>query len=296
MRLSRAPLRRIKDAARRGVRHAKESAEDLKWMVRATIDPSLRYNPHIEWLFILTLPNAGSTALYKLLSSASSATSLHPRGEGQWLSARMSAPQRRWNPNYHPNYAVIRAIWLNEIARRGDGGTIVIEKSPPNMCRHQPLVAAFSLMKTNVITYTRDPYATCASWHRRYGRSGVAWEWGFDKQPESEAEYFEALGRLWVERMRMLDNALQIYELNIRYEDLCAAPAATIAKIAARVPGLADANPDILLEVKDYHAQRLTNMNEAQIGALSASQRAFLSAGLRDGASIIEKFGYNLLH
>ena len=151
-------------------------------------------------------------------------------------------------------------------------------------------------MKTNVITYTRDPYATCASWHRRYGRSGVAWEWGFDKQPESEAEYFEALGRLWVERMRMLDNALQIYELNIRYEDLCAAPAATIAKIAARVPGLADANPDILLEVKDYHAQRLTNMNEAQIGALSASQRAFLSAGLRDGASIIEKFGYNLLH
>lgn len=273
---------------------AREALREWRWIARAAFDPSLRANPDIEWLFILAMPNTGSTALAKLLASAGRAATLAPNGEGQWLVPSMVRPIKRWDPAYHPNYAVVRAVWLHELARRGRKRLVAIEKSPPNLCRYEALLKAFGVMKTSVVTYSRDPYATCASWHMRYGRDGVAADWGFDRTPTSELDYFEALGRLWARRATMLDRARRSYGCHIRYEDFCADPSAAIRKIAALVPALADANPAARVAVKDYEVQPIRDMNANQIARLSAAQIAAISAGLQEAAPTVENLGYKV--
>lgn len=238
------------------------------------------------------MPNAGSTALAKLLESAERAATLNPRAEGQWLLPSMHRPGKRWDPDYHPNYTVVRALWLHELARLEQKNVVVIEKSPPNLCRYEALLKAFAAMKASVVVFSRDPYATCASWHARYGRNVIAADWGFDRAPETERDYFEALGRLWAARAVMLDRAREKYGRHIRYEDLCADPAAAIAKIAALVPALADADPATPVAVKDYAPQPISNMNERQIATLTASQIDAISAGLREAPVAVESLGY----
>jgi hypothetical protein len=256
----------------------------------------------IEWLLLLTFPNGGSTAIAKLLLTAPGTIALNPRVEGQWLVPAMSAPGARWDPATRLDYDDIRARWI-EAARQAAAAaapherpSLVIEKSPPNMCRHQAITAMLGGMKTYVVVLTRDPFATCASWHVRVGVERVARNWGWaGEAPTDEAGYFRALAEIWMRRARYLESALVGAVHWLRYEDFADRPAETLAGLSQKIPRLSAADPGAVVAVKDYKLQPLRNMNREQIAILNQRQTEAISAALAQDPGLIRRFRYDVL-
>lgn len=99
--------------------------------------------PH--FLFIITSPYSGSTALSELLNSSHRTMILQERGEGQWLIPGL-CEEDRWNPDKKVNYESVKAVWLNRfqsVQRLVQHVDVVIEKSPPNMMRIEELSSQF---------------------------------------------------------------------------------------------------------------------------------------------------------
>lgn len=260
-----------------------------------------RTSTGIEWLIILTFPNGGSTALAKLLLTAIGTVALSPRAEGQWLVPEMSAPLDRWNPDAVLDYGHIRARWIEAASRNfavaeADGrAPLVIEKSPPNMCRYRAIVSMLNGMKTDIIVMTRDPYATCASWHARYGREAIERDWGWPGPPPTDEDsYFRALGEIWLQRARYLESARSDAKCWMRYEDFADEPAVSLDVLAQQIPRLRSANADADILVKDYPRQKVRNMNAGQISALTENQMRAIASALEGSPDLVEGFGYDV--
>ena len=253
-----------------------------------------------EWLLMLTVPNGGSTAVAKLLLTASGTIALNARVEGQWLVPAMSAPGGRWDPGTILDYDDIRSRWI-EAATLGasnavshEGLPLVIEKSPPNLCRYSAIVSMLSGMKTDIIVLTRDPYATCASWHMRVGAERVGRNWGWPGEPPvDEDTYFRALGEIWMKRALYLESARVIARHWMRYDDFSDQPSAEVGKLAQKFPRLGMADPNAKLMVKQYPAQKIRNMNIEQISVLSKQQRKAIASALTDNPELVSRFGYD---
>ena len=225
----------------------------------------------VEWLFLLVFPNGGSTALANVLLSAKGTLALYGRAEGQWLSPAMSAPRARWDPDAVIDYAEVRARWMRVVRQSrllddpNGAPPLVIEKSPPNMCRYRALRSMLGDMKTDIAVMTRDPYATCASW-AQYGAERIDREWGWPgAPPNDDRSYHQALARIWIERARRLAAARDDAVMWLRYEDFAERPRALVNDFARLIPRLAAADPDGDIAVKAYPPQRVRNMNGEQI-------------------------------
>ena len=138
--------------------------------------PLPEYDPEIQphFLFVVTPPYSGSTALTRLLNTGQRTTLLHRRGEGQWLIPGLSQKDR-WDPEKKVNYESVRAVWLHEYQRlrRADNrAEVVIEKSPPNMVRLEELSSLFRYR--SFLANNRNPYANCASMlYRHYDAQAI---------------------------------------------------------------------------------------------------------------------------
>lgn len=254
----------------------------------------------VEWVIILAFPNGGSTALAKLLLTAEGTIALNDRAEGQWLVPEMSAPRVRWDGTAALDWGAIRARWLKAVddslrdTEVTDLPPLVIEKSPPNMCRYRAIVSMLKGMKTDVVVMSRDPYATCASWYQ-YGFERIARDWGWPGEPPGdEMACFRALGRIWLQRARYLRAARDDGKVWLRYEDFADRTADAIRELAIEIPrlGTVDAASDIL--VKHYPAQKVRNMNANQIAGLSPDQIAAIARGLADDPELVSHFGYDV--
>lgn len=265
-------------------------------ILRSYLDHSLVSRKDVHWLFILTLPNGGSTALAKLLLSSPSTTALNGNAEGQWLIPSLRKPGARWDPDNRIPKRRIRAVWLNCVKNRGRYPILVIEKSPPNLCRYRDIVDAFKTMKTYVITLTRDPYATCASWHKRYGFRKIVEQWSPPGAAcvKNESDYFRFLGKIWLQRATMLLDAREHSILNLSYEEFTENTFKVISELGALIPQLRDVSPTAKVKVKDYDQQEIVNMNNIQIGTLSNDQIAAISSALREDVDTVEKLGYSI--
>ncbi len=250
----------------------------------------------ISWLFIATLPNAGSTALARLLLTGSSVTTLGQNGEGQWLTFDARQPSKRWDPAAKIDYAAMRTLWLEHISSRSSGKSLVIEKSPPNLVRMQQVLEAFGDMPLRLMRLTRDPYAVCASWAKRYGPARVASDWAeaTGSMAQGSAEFFTALGRIYGERLQRLTALKDRSSFDLRYEDLTQDPVSALAPLKQAEPLLGDIDAGAKLAVKDYEPRPLENMNNRQISKLTAEQIDGISAGLRPFADQLPAFGYEL--
>jgi hypothetical protein len=256
----------------------------------------------LSWLFVATLPNSGSTALAGLLDSAPRAVRLTARGEGQWLVPEMCAPGRRWDPAAALDLGRVRRVWVRRAREAGAdaGARLVIEKSPPNLCRFRPLLAAFAGMPVRALRFTRDPYAVCASWARRYPPAKIARDWAPELTPAlagrlgDETAFYQALGAICGQRMRLLAGLEDCVDADLSYEALTADPVAAAAMLVAAFPLLAGLDPEAAVAVKDYAPQRLRNMNAAQLAALTPRQVAAITDGLRPHAAAVTALGYRL--
>ena len=260
------------------------------------VDRSLRCDDSLEWLFVLTMPNSGSTALSKVLMTAEATVSLSPRCEGEWLVPSLSNPRKRWLEAHSPSMDRIRARWMAKLRSSANGQPrLVVEKSPSNMVRIDQLRAVLAPMKTSSIILVRDPYAVCEGWHRRYGREGLS----KTSMPEligvsNDQEYFELLGARWVRHATTMANHRRKVCSIVRYEDFISDPRSILSKLSLEFPLLSSAKPDAFVEVKDYGLQRLRNMNDQQIAALGSDQVDAISSGLEQGHDVVKSFGYSL--
>lgn len=267
----------------------------LAW--RSQYDQRLVHDGSLKWLFVLTFPNGGSTAFAMLLNTSKSCIAVNRNAEGQGLVPEWHHPSRKWDKNYHPDYRAVRALWIHEARRRKTGPCVVVEKSPPNMCRFRHIRAAFSSMPTRVIRLTRDPYATCASMHKRRGRRAL-----FGSTPphhpasttSSRESYFERLGVQWGERAQMLVELEAECDLTFSYEEFADAPTRTLARVGALLPEFKDIDPIAGVKVKDYPKQGIRNMNQEQIASLTSAEIALITRGLAPYEDAVHALGYRL--
>jgi sulfotransferase family protein len=254
--------------------------------------PKPPYSPRIEphFLFIITLPYSGSTALAAVLNSSHRTTLLHERGEGQWLIPGLCTHDR-WNPHKEVDYQSVKAVWLNKfqhIQQLVQTVDVVIEKSPPNMVRIEKLIGLFE--RSTLLANNRDPYASCVS--RLYRMQDVE-----GLNPEKRAETLAEFAGDWVVRSHMVRGLIKQRGIPlVTYEAFCDAPATTLARL--RLPdGLVDSvNPDAVIQVKDYRLQKISNQNQRQIALLTPAQIEAISECLQQHEDLLDFFGYRLRH
>ncbi|MEO0949175.1 MAG: sulfotransferase [Cyanobacteria bacterium J06641_5] len=244
----------------------------------------LDYEP--RFLFVLTPPYSGSTALSKVLNSADGSMTLRPDGEGQWLVPGLGKLDR-WDPKKYINWDSVEIVWRNkirmveELVGRVD---IVIEKSPPHMIRSEALMKRFP--QNDLIVFNRNPYANCASiLHRNYS-----------PQKKTEAERIQNLQQLasdWAFRAAWAKRNIDTYNcLNFTYEEFSNDIESTMKMTIDRIPSLTGVRSDLTIKVKDYPPQKISNQNSRQIGKLSMREREAIGLTLRKHEELLNFFGY----
>ena len=246
-----------------------------------------KLNTH--FLFILTLPNSGSTALAKLLDSSPFTGTLTNNAEGQWLIPGM-CKEDRWNNNKYVDYKSVFSVWSTKTQRllsKNPDLEVIIEKSPPNMMRIEKLIDFFS--NYSLLANNRNPYAYCASLLYRY-------------HDGENLESFERLEKIndaaleWISKSRTLKSAAIKFKIPvITYEDFCKSPASIICNLNIPENVKNSINFDSNVLVKDYSAQKIENKNEEQISKLTRSEIETVTTLLQPESTLLEYFGYSFI-
>jgi hypothetical protein len=249
----------------------------------------------IGWLLVATMPNTGSTVFAELLKTAPRADTIAESGEGVRLLTR-GLSGKRFSPKTEREFQLMRAVWLDAAQSKPQRPLLVVEKSPPNLRRLRPIVETLSDMPVRVLGLTRDPYAVCASWAKRYGAREVA----KSNRPEAgeglddEAFCYRVMGEAYVQGLERLEAHADLMRLTVSYEAMTDAPEETATWLEAAVPRLQGLKPRAEFKVKDYPPQPLSNMNARQTKRLSLAQRAAINEGLAPKEDLVRRFGYVL--
>jgi len=84
-------------------------------LIKNKLWPQKKYRAQVEpkFLFIITPPNSGSTALIKLLNTSANIMILTKNGEGQWLIPGL-CNKNRWKSDKFIDYESIKSVWLHQ--------------------------------------------------------------------------------------------------------------------------------------------------------------------------------------
>lgn len=251
--------------------------------------PDYEKNLEPHFLFIITPPYSGSTALAKLLDSSSRTMILQERGEGQWLVPGL-CEKDRWDPDKEVNYESVRAVWLHayqQSIRVNPEIEVVIEKSPPNMMRIEALSGQFK--DFSFIANNRNPYASCASiLYRRHDADRIGYE--------ERVSILENIADKWLARSRRIQELILHFGIPLlTYEAFCENPASVIKEL--RTPaGVAESiDPYARVKVKDYQIQGIVNQNQRQISSLTIRDIKSCSSVFMGHEDLLDFYGYSIL-
>jgi len=245
-------------------------SENNKWPL-----PKFDNNNQPHFLFIITPPCSGSTALSQLLNTSDKTMILQNRGEGQWLIPGL-CDKDRWSEKKEVNYSSVKAVWLNkyqEQRRLNQNINVVIEKSPPNMMRIEKLSSQFK--NFSLIANNRNPYANCASiLYRRNNADNLNSD----------------------QRKKILSDLLQGWlSKSIKIQELVSNPS-DILDLLNLPDGISETiNTSACVKVKDYDVQPIINQNERQISNLKSKEIEWLSNSLKASSNLLKFFSYQLL-
>jgi hypothetical protein len=251
--------------------------------------PKFDENDQPHFLFIITPPYSGSTALSELLNTSHRTMILQARGEGQWLVPGL-CEKDRWNSEKEVNYLSVKATWLSayqQVNRLTQNVDVVIEKSPPNMMRMEQLASQFR--DYSFIANNRDPYANCASiLYRRHDAD--------DLSPHKRKEVLYTLSKGWVMRSEKIKELISSLSAPLlTYEEFCSNPS-SVLDILNTPRGVSDTiNPGAEVKVKDYKPQPVSSQNERQISKLTDEEIEHISESLSLNSELLDYFGYQLL-
>ena len=252
--------------------------------------PQYDENNQPHFLFIITPPFSGSTALSELLNTSHRTMILQERGEGQWLIPGLSENDR-WDPNKEIDYLSVKAVWLNkfqEIQKLTQNIDVVIEKSPPNIMRIENISRQFK--NYSFIANNRDPYANCASiLYRNHNVKQL--------KPEERIDIVKKLARNWLMRSDKIQELVLHLDIPLlTYEDFCKNPESILDNL--KLPdGVAQSiNFQAEVKVKDYEKQGIVNQNERQIAKLTDEDINNISDILKSNEKLLDFFGYEILN
>jgi len=234
-----------------------------------------------QYLFILSPPFCGSTLLTEIISTSKNVSCNNNIGlrEGQHLPKAhdLLFTKNRWDPNKEIDWNRIKKIWSKYWDR---SKSILLEKSPPNICRANDIDKAFSNSK--YICLVRDPYAQIQSNIRRY-----------NTDIEVATEKYISYLKFQKNNIENLENTLVI-----SYEELADNPLKTKEKISSFLPLLMDINIDLKFNAHNMHQKKqmgITNLNQQSIKALSKDQINSINTILNKEQELIKYFNYNIL-
>ena len=248
--------------------------------------PAYDENSQPLFLFIITPPYSGSTALAELLNSSHRTTFLQERAEGQWLIPGLCESDR-WDAGKVIDWHSVKATWLSkyqEIKRLVQNVDVVIEKSPPNMIRIKHLTSIFR--NSTLLAFNRNPYANCASiLYRNYDPD--------NKNAEERLQILKNLASSWLEKSKIIrELVLALHAPLFTYEDFCSDVSRCIKKIKLPPDVLQSINVEALVKVKDYEPQRILSQNERQVSKLTRTEIELLTDTLSTEAHLLSFFGY----
>ncbi|MFK7831541.1 MAG: sulfotransferase [Congregibacter sp.] len=232
-------------------------------------------NNSSKYLFILSPPYSGSTVLWQVLQTSSSVSALPD--EGQKLPELAQMMRREpWNPATPFDWPLIYQTWRRywDLSR-----PILLEKSPPHLCRYAALDACFK--PANYLLLLRDPIATCEALHRRNSLSYT-----------SAARRWLDWLRLHIQSREHLANTLIVY-----YEDMTDDPTGTFTAIADWMPELADVDHTASVEAHSVHGVRrqpLLNLNASKLQRVSHEDRAAVLRVLETEQDLLAHTRYGL--
>ncbi len=242
-----------------------------------------------NFIFLLTPPNSGSTAISQVFNNSPNISQLQERGEGQWLIKGLCSNDR-WNANKKVNKRSIRSVWTNECKKKykSEGAMYFIEKSPPNMMRIEVLQSIFP--NHILLANNRDPYANVSSMLYRYTKD-------IDTLSSKEREFkVLKLVKSWKERSDVLKRIIQSQNvLYLSYEQFCETPNLLQDAInSSAFSGQINLEFEKDLKVKDYKPQPIINLNQKQIEKLNNFDIDTISSFLHDSKDLLSFFGYGL--
>ena len=252
-------------------------------------EPDYEKDNEPHFLFILTPPYSGSTAIANLLNTSKRTASLQAKAEGQWLIPGL-CQNDRWEKGKYINYNSVKSVWLNryqELNRSEKVIDVVIEKSPPNMMRIMELSSRFKSF--SFVANNRNPYANCASiLYRHHNDENIG--------AEQRIKVLSSIARDWIKRSFIINKLVTEHEIPlITYEDFCKNPATLIKEL--NLPrGVVDTiDVNAIVKVKDYEPQKILNQNDRQISKLTAEELQHLTNIFIEKKELLDNFGYKLL-
>lgn len=260
-----------------------------------------RQADRLSWVLVASMANSGSTAFAQILSTAPGTGLLGESGEGIRLLRAQVPGWQRWKPRTEDDLDLLRAVWIAAAQRCPGRPAVLIDKSPPLLPFASSVAAALSRdMPVTMIGLTRDPYAVCASWAKRYGEREVARGVRRDLSdaldgPDGTRIAFRVLGQAYAKSLAQIDALSDGLRLTVRYEDVTGRPAAAARAIADAIPVLAGLDMTVPVRVKDYPPAPLRDMNARQVSRLTDADRAAITEGLIPAESLLGRHGYALM-
>lgn len=257
--------------------------EETRWP-RRVFDSNRE--PH--FLFVITPPYSGSTALAQLINTSHRTVFLHQRAEGQWLVPGL-CEKDRWNPDKEVDYESVKSVWLSkyqDVTETSDDADVVIEKSPPNMMRMEELAKHFK--SYSFLANNRNPYANCSSiLYRNFPVDRL--------DSVDRLQIVEKLAAAWLKRSRRIRQLVSRFEIPlITYEAFCRSPYLLLSKLHLPTGVAETINPEAEVKVKDYRAQKIIDQNERQIDRLTAEERRLIGNVLSEEKDLLEFFNYEI--
>lgn len=172
--------------------------------------------PH--FLFILTPPYSGSTAISQILITSHRCMVLRSNGEGQWLIPGL-CDSDRWDPKKPLSIESIKSVWLHtyqSVFELTSNIDIVIEKSPPNLVRIEKLISVFP--NHSLLANNRNPYANVSSILFRNHKT--------EKYSKTKRlEVIEKIAKDWVWRSSLIKSNVKKLKIPlVTYEQFCDNP------------------------------------------------------------------------
>ncbi len=262
--------------------------ETIKFLKEEWPEPNFEVGDEPHFLFLISQPYGGSTAIAQILNTCQNSMFLHQRAEGQWLIPGL-CKEDRWKENKKINLKSVKAVWLNKyqsIKMHVGEIDVVIEKSPPNMMRIREICSQFK--KSSIIACNRDPYANCSSIIKSQFTS-------FENNYKERENIIVGLTKNWQMRSKkiieLVENLLIPF---FTYEDFCQDP--SILKKYLKLPRRLERTINInsKIKVKSYPIQKISNQNERQISELTKGDIELISLTLAEKPELINFFKYKL--
>ncbi len=250
--------------------------------------PQYQADDEPHFLFIITPPFTGSTALAKFINTSCRTMFLEKNGEGHWLIPGMCGLDRM-NPKMAVNYNSVKAVWMHRyqsVNRLVGTIDVVIEKSPPNIVRMEKISSLFK--NSSFLANNRDPYATCSSiLYRQY------LEKTHSRDVRNAA--LREIASLWIERGARVRDLVEKFDIPMTtYERFCESPLAVVRTLGLPERVKESIDMEANFRVKDYPQQGIQNQNARQLDRLDSDDIKTIGSVLREHTGLLDYFGYEL--